>query len=504
MPKIRTALISAYNKEKIGDIAKKLADRNIEIWASSGTAAFLREQNIPVTSIDGLVGFSQLLGGRVKTLHPAIFSGILARDTQQDFAQLRQRDYPVFDMVFVDLYPFLENMSLPEGELVELIDIGGVALLRAAAKNYARVAVAYSPEQAQKIIDSMDDENNVPTELTRQLAAETFYFTSVYDSAIATYLHGGEGFPEYLSFGGRNAFPLRYGENPHQSGAVYAALPPRGLLSAEILGGKQLSYNNLLDIDAALAGVVEFEEPACTIVKHLSPCGIATDEDIHAAYEKSLASDPLSAFGGIVAFNRPVDSALAERLTRHFFECVAAPDFVENSLEILRRKKNLRILKVPELSGGEKIAVRGIWGGFVAQETNPPGAMAQKWEVVSRRKPTDYEEMQMCFAMRAAKLVKSNAIVIAKDNATVGIGGGLPSRVDAAIVAVRKAGDRAKGAVAASDAFLPFPDTLYVLAQSGVTALVQPGGSRNDELVIRAANELGIAMVFTGMRHFRH
>ncbi len=505
MPQIKTALISAYHKEKVLDSARVLAERGVELWASAGTADFLRENGVPVVSIDGLTGFSQLLDGRVKTLHPAIFSGILARNTEQDLAQLRQRDYPAFDLVFVDLYPFMENLSLPEERLVELIDIGGVALLRAAAKNFTRVVVAYSPRQMQKILDSMDDQNTVPEELARRLAAETFYFTSTYDSVIARYLYGETGeFPEYLSFGGRMLFLLRYGENPHQKAAVYGNFTGDGIPSAEILGGKQLSYNNLLDLDSALAGAMEFDEPSCTIVKHLSPCGIAIGDDPADAYRKALASDPISAFGGIVAFNRPVDAQLAQMIASRFFECVVAPDYEPDALENLRRRKNLRILKVPKILPDYKVSFRGIFGGMVVQEIDPPGSMAEKWEVVTRRKPTDAEEMELCFAMRAAKLVKSNAVVIAKDGATVGIGGGLPSRVDAAVVAVRKAGDRAKGAVAASDAFLPFPDTLYVLAQAGVTALVQPGGSRNDAASIKVADELGIAMVFTGMRHFRH
>ena len=509
MPKIKCALLSAFDKTNIEKSAKKLVQRGIELWASGGTAKYLTAHNIEVKSVEELTGFAELLAGRVKTLHPTVFSGILVTPNPEDIEQLINSGYPIFDLVFVDLYPFLANLEKKSfDELIELIDIGGVALLRAAAKNFQRVVPAFSLEKLDKIINMMDDNNNVPLEMSKQLASETFYFTSAYDSTIANWLaesiESSIDFPEYFSLGGEKLQNLRYGENPHQSGVIYRTFPSEGIPSAEILWGKQLSYNNYLDLDAALFGAIEFDEPSCTIVKHLSPCGIATGKRPIDAYRKALASDPLSAFGGIVAFNRPIDKKLAELLHKHFFECILAPDYEESALEILKRKKNVRILKIPEIFPKSKKSVRGIFGGFLVQNINPPKAMAEKWEVVTSRKPTDYEEMQMCFAMRAAKVVKSNTVVIAKDSATVGIGGGLPSRVDAAILAVRKAGDRAKNAVAASDAFLPFPDTLYVLAQAGVTALIQPGGSRNDKQSIEAANKLGIAMIFTGMRHFKH
>ena len=510
MPKISRAFLSAYDKTGLDGVAKELAERNIEIWASGGTAKFLKEHDIDVKSIEQLTGFSQLLGGRVKTLHPAVFSGILARDDEKDFSQLDEHNFSKFDLVFVDLYPFSSALekNADEDELIELIDIGGVALLRAAAKNFKRVVVCHNISCLESILETMDSENKISEKFSKKLAVETFFFTSVYDSTIARYFwnENEKAFLKNFSIGGGSEkMPqLRYGENPHQSAAVYSTFPSEGVPSAEILNGKPLSYNNFLDLDAAYRGAIEFDEPSCTIVKHLSPCGIAIGESPNEAYEKALASDPLSAFGGIVAFNRKIEVELARMLKKHFFECILAPDYSEEALEILRQKKNLRLLKLNDFFPKSKISVRGITGGILVQEVNSPGTLAEKWEVVSRRKPTDDEEMQMCFAMRAAKLVKSNTVLIAKDNATVGIGGGLPSRVDAAILAVKKAGDRAKGAVAASDAFLPFPDTLYVLAEAGITALIQPGGSRNDQLSIDAANKLEIAMVFTGMRHFKH
>ena len=508
MPQIHRAFFSAYDKTGLDDAAQRLIERGIEIWASGGTARFLKKHNIPVEPIEELTGFSQLLGGRVKTLHPAVFSGILARNSKADFAQLDEHNFPKFDLVFVDLYPFANALekNASDSELVELIDIGGVALLRAAAKNFARVVACHNLENLNAAIATMTDDNSIPAELSKKLAMEIFFFTSVYDSTIARYLWDGEEFPQNFSIGGSSEqMPsLRYGENPHQMAAIYATRPSEGVPSAKVLGGKVLSYNNFLDLDAAYWGAVEFDEPSCTIVKHLSPCGIATAGNPIDAYQKALASDSLSAFGGIVAFNRKVETPLAEVLKKHFFECILAPDYSDEALELLHKKKNLRLLKLSDIMPKSEYVARGISGGLLVQQVNPIGSLAAKWEVVSKRKPTDDEEMQLCFAMRAAKLVKSNTVLIAKDNSTVGIGGGLPSRVDAAILAVRKAGDRAKGAVAASDAFLPFPDTLYVLAEAGVTALVQPGGSRNDALSIEAADKMGIAMVFTGMRHFKH
>ncbi len=507
MPTIKRALLSAYDKAGLADLAAKLSERGVELWASAGTAKFLAENKIKAQPLETLTGFEELLGGRVKTLHPAVFAGILARETEDDAAELAKAGYPAFDLVYVNLYPFPRALgSCTEAELVELVDIGGVSLLRAAAKNFERVVPCFSLEMLGRVLDEMGEDNVVPEELARQFAAETFFYTAAYDAAIAGWLWDGEEFPKSFAAGGyAEGMPqLRYGENPHQRAALYATTPPEGVPRAEVLGGKALSYNNILDLDAAYRGAVEFEEPCCVIVKHTSPCGIAIGDDIVDAYTKALSSDPISAFGGIIAVNRSVSPELAELVRKHFFECIIAPEYDPEALETLRKRKSLRILRLPNFAPTSRLSHRGIAGGVLVQEIDPPGVVAAKWEVVTERAPTPAQELELCFAMRAAKLVKSNSVVIARGGATVGIGGGLPSRVDAAVVAVRKAGDRAKGAVAASDAFMPFPDTLYVLAQAGVEAVVQPGGSKNDEAVIDAANRLGVAMVFTAMRHFRH
>ncbi len=511
MPQVKTAFLSTFNKSLLSEYAIRLANRGIELWASSGTAKHLlktTDAEIPVKSIEELTGFDKLLDGRVKTLHPAVFSAILARQNDHHIAQIEQHGYPLFDMVFVDLYPFIENLDMARPEkLIELIDIGGVALLRAAAKNFCRVVPVFLYEQLDMILDSLDEKNNISQDISRQLARETFFYTATYDSTIARWLTMDKdetSLPTYFAIGGKSATELRYGENPHQQAKIYKTEPNEGIPAVEILGGKKLSYNNFLDLDSALTGAIEFEEPSCTIVKHLSPCGMAIGDTAEQAYDKALASDPLSAFGGIVAFNRPVTEELANKINRHFFECVLAPAYQDNSVNVLAERKNLRILKLPELAPVSQYIARGIFGGMLVQNVNPPGVVSAKWEIVSKRKPTEREEDEMRFAMRCAKIIKSNTVVISKNFGTVGIGGGLPSRVDSAILAVKKAGDNANGAVAASDAFMPFPDTLYVLAQAGVTAIIQPGGSRNDNLAIEAADKLGIAMVFTGMRHFKH
>lgn len=508
MPKIKTAFLSIYDKETLDVYACKLIERRIEIWASNGTARCLAEHKIPARSINELTGFKELLGGRVKTLHPSVFSAILARSNDEDMRQLMESNLPMFDLVFVDLYPFVR--ALREGksddELIELIDIGGVSLLRAAAKNYKRVVPIHSIKGLEETIKSMDNENFVPEEFSRRKASETFFFTSYYDSAIAHWLWDDNEFPEYFSIAGAHEglYELRYGENPHQKAKIYRVPKGNGVPSAKILGGKSLSYNNILDADSALSVVAEFDRPACVIIKHNSPCGIAIADSIEDAYRKAYDCDALSAFGGVVAFNRKVTSSLADILTTHFFEVIVAPGYSDDAISILRAKKNLRIIKLEETGRFAHYEFRSINGGLLVQNVNPPKIMAEKWEVVTEIKPTPEQELDMCFAMTSCKYVRSNAIVIAKDNATVGIGGGQPSRVDSAIIAVRKAGERAIGSVAASDAFLPFPDALEILAKAGVKALIQPGGSRNDRLVIDRANELGIAMVFSNMRHFRH
>ncbi len=506
MLSIRTAFISAYNKTGLSERIAKLASFGIEIWASGGTAKHLEQSGIQVHAAEKLTGFTELLGGRVKTLHPAIFAPILARNCDTDKAQIATAHYPLFDLVFVDLYPFIEapdNNTF--ADKIELIDIGGVSLLRAAAKNFERVVVCHNLDSLDKAIDQLETNAGIDEKIAQHLAAKVFRFTAFYDSAIASFIDEQQiAIDEYAIFAGKSFHELRYGENPHQNAGIYAVHPKRLFGNAKFIGGKQISYNNFLDLDAAFFATREFEQPACAIVKHASPCGIAVGENTLEAYTKALDCDKLSAFGGIVALNRDVDEATAQKLAEHFFECIVAPNFSPEALQMLAKKKNLRLVALGENNCNEKLRAKTIGGAILIQQSDPNGFIGYKFEVVTKKNPTPNQCEQLKFAMLAAKHVKSNAIVVARDFATVGIGGGLPSRVDAAILATRKASIRARGAVAASDAFFPFADALLVLVQAGVTAVIQPGGSKADEAIIDAANELGIAMVFCGARHFRH
>ncbi len=498
--KIRTALISSHTKDaRVSDLARALRAQGVKVYASGGTCTFLAECWMDVTPLENLTGFSDLLGGRVKTLHPKIFAGILAKDID--------RREPYFDLVAVDLYPFEKVEGDDVLKLIEMIDIGGVALLRAAAKNFAHVLPIAGVDTFPRITELVEQSKGeghveIDDSVVKEEAIRTFRYTAHYDSVISTrladVLDSGDDLPEYQAIPMHRTIPLRYGENPHQNAALY------GDFQMEKLHGKELSYNNLLDTDGTLFALSHFTEmPTCVIVKHLGPCGIGTADNLKAAYTKALASDPQSAFGGIVGCSVPVDGGTAELMHSHFFEVVLAPDFTEEALSILTQKKNIRLLRIPTIGSYDKTMWRSIAGGTLICTTDAPSDMPLS-SIPTDRKPTDAEIADLRFAWQAVRCIKSNAIVIAKDNATMGIGGGLPSRVDAARLAVFKAGESAKGAVAASDAFLPFPDTLEVLAEAGVTALVQPGGSRGDQAVIDSANRLGIAMVFTGQRVFRH
>lgn len=502
---IRRALLSVYDKTGLVDFASALIDSGAEIVASGGTARALSEAGLPVTSVEALTGLPSVLGGRVKTLHPAIHGGILARDSAEDRATLEESGWGMIDLVAVSLYPFVETISkegVTEAEAIEQIDIGGVALIRAAAKNYARVTVITSPAGYAPVLAEVA-EGGTTAATRRALAAEAFAVTAAYDTSIAGYFAAGaegEGLPEALNISLPMAQSLRYGENPHQQAALYAA-PGAGPLGGELLQGKPLSYNNLLDIDAAWAAAEDFAAPSVVVVKHLSPCGIASDPSMAAAFRAALASDPVSAFGGVIAANRTFDGPAAEALGSLFVEAIAAPEFTEEALEILARRSNCRVLRMKPAPAA-RYGLRSVRGGLLAQ-TPDPGDDAE-WRIVSERAPTDDEMAALRFAWQAVMHVKSNAIVLARDNATVGIGGGLPSRVDAVQLAAQKAGERAAGAALASDAFFPFPDGVEAAAAAGVTAVVEPGGSVRDEQVIAAADRLGLALAFTGVRHFRH
>ena len=572
----KRAILSVHDKTGLIELGRGLAALGWELVASGGTARALRAAGLAAREVSDVTGAPEMLGGRVKTLHPAIHGGILARDTADDRADLAAQGVAPIDLVVCNLYPFADTIARPgatTAEAVEQIDIGGVTLLRAAAKNFARVVVLCDPADYEPALAAIAAGG--PDEATRRtLASKAFEYTWAYDAAIAEYLAGGQGsglapspFGRGMGRGSDSPSPpgreiergsdapsppgrgmgrgfweaiegtsgplpggegtglpavlrleltrvqaLRYGENPHQAAALYG-VTGSGPLGGRLVGGKELSYNNLLDLDAAWGAASSFAAPAVIIVKHLSPCGVAVAQSIGAAFPAALASDPVSAFGGVVAANRPVDEAFVAALAAAdlFVEAIIAPAFSDAAVAWLAaHKKNCRLVALGDDAGDSAVELRAVRGGLLLQTRDtgdPPGVT---WRSVSRRPPTAAEADALGFAWTAAQHVKSNAIVLAHlpdatgATATVGIGGGLPSRVDAVRLAVAKAGERARGAVLASDAFFPFADGLLAAAEAGATAVIQPGGSVRDQEVIDAANEYGMAMVFTGERHFRH
>ncbi len=529
---LRRALLSVSDKTGLVDLGKALADAGVELVATSSTAAALAEGGLAVQEVSDLTGFPEILGGRVKTLHPVIHAGLLARqDDPASMETLSDLGIAPFDVVVVNLYPFASTLAsgASHAECVEMIDIGGPTLLRAAAKNYASVALLTNPDQYAQFTKSLG-EGGTTSEERLALATAAFQLVANYDIAIANWLSEGasDGFQAWLGLSYTKADDLRYGENPHQGAAVYrdaAEVEPVGLAGATLLGGKPLSYNNLQDADAAWKAVEGFTSPAVAIIKHANPCGLAVADTPSDAYSKAFACDPLSAFGGVVAVNREVDADTASQIAKIFIEVVVAPSFTEDALEILRTKKNLRILSLQPK--GDAPTLRPISGGLLVQDSDGPqdADRIEEWTLVAGA-PADAQMAEdLQFAWRAAQYVKSNAIVLAKDGATVGVGMGQVNRVDSAKLAVERAntlgpedqsaedeggeGDGAKvkrseGAVAASDAFFPFPDGLEVLMDAGVTAVVAPGGSRNDALAIEAAKKAGVTLYFTTLRHFAH
>jgi phosphoribosylaminoimidazolecarboxamide formyltransferase/IMP cyclohydrolase len=494
---MKWALLSVWNKEGIVDLASLLHRHGIKLMSSGGTGALLKEAGIPFTEVSEYTGFPEMMDGRVKTLHPRVHGGLLGRRGVDDRIMQEQGIVPI-DLLVVNLYPFAEMsaQSLPLERLVEYIDIGGPALIRAAAKNYRDVAVISDPGQYPLVARALEHGGFTPEERLA-LARAAFARTAAYDAAISNYLHGlGKDFPDILTLQFSNGRTLRYGENPHQKGAVYGTA---GIAGQQTIQGKQMSYNNYLDLHAAAGLVREFSEPAAVVVKHNNPCGAAVGSTLLEAYILARDTDPVSAYGSVVALNREVDSALAEEISRTFVEVVAAPSFSSDSREILRKKENLRLLSLPEPRVSREI--RTIDGGILVQETPP---YKEEWKVVTDRDATPGEFQAMRFAWKVCAHTKSNAIVFAGNNRTLGIGAGQMSRVDAAKIAIEKSLSSLVGSAVASDAFLPFPDTLEVAAAAGATALVQPGGSIRDREVIDAANRLDMAMVFTGIRHFRH
>ena len=504
------AILSVHDKTGLAAFAAGLHELGWKLLASGGTARSIREAGLPVQEVAEYTGSPEILGGRVKTLHPAIHGGLLARPTAGDQAELHDLGWDYIDLVAVNLYPFDQTVAKPGAtleEAVENIDIGGVTLIRAAAKNHARVTLVCDPADYSQVLQELESDGI--SEATRyRLAVKGFAHTAAYDAAITTYLSGlltsgiGQGTPLTLIL--HPVQNLRYGENPHQTASLYAYQPGMGALGGEVLQGKELSYNNLLDLDAAWRAVVSFERPTICIVKHLSPCGIASGEQLAQAYAQALACDPLSAFGGVIAANRPFDAEAANALGDLFVECIAAPGFSAQALQILAGRKNLRLVSMPDINITPLFELRSVNQGVLRQSVDMGDPVGTEWRVVSKRQPTPDEMTSLRFAWKACQHVKSNAIVFGRGEATVGIGGGQPNRVDCVRIAVSRAGEKARGAVMASDAFFPFPDSIEVAAQAGISAVIAPGGSLRDAEAVAAADTHGLAMVFTGVRHFRH
>jgi phosphoribosylaminoimidazolecarboxamide formyltransferase/IMP cyclohydrolase len=516
---IRTALLSVSDKTGLLQLAHALNKHGVTILSSGGTAKALSDQRIPVETVESYTGSPEVMGGRVKTLHPRVHGGILSRG-EMDKGDLERIGGRQIDLVIVNLYPFERVAADPASShehIVENIDIGGPSMIRSAAKNYARVAVVCDPADYARVLHEIDAGGDVSLETRAALAAKAFARTAAYDAAISAYLSGrnAEGtrarFPLYLTLPFERAYGLRYGENPHQAGAFYVerSAPAGSLARAESLGagGKELSFNNLVDVDAALDAVREFDAPAAVVVKHTNPCGVAVAGDLSTAYRTAREADALSAFGGIVALNREVDEATAKILAETFLECVVAPRFSASALEVLRAKKNLRLLATGEWlpATHASLQYKRVGGGMVVQDRDAAAAgEVIGGKVATKRAPTAEELASLEFAWRVCKHVKSNAIVLAQGTRTVGVGAGQMSRVVSVQIACDKAGANAKGSVLASDAFFPFPDGVEAAGRAGVTAVAQPGGSVKDADVIAAADALGLAMVLTGVRHFRH
>lgn len=503
----RRALISVSDKKGVVEFAGRLHEMGFEIISTGGTAKALQQANIPVVPVSEVTGEPEILGGRVKTLHPKVHGGILANLEDPDHVtQLVEHDIAPIDLVCINLYPFEETVAggASEEEAIVQIDIGGPAMLRAAAKNFNSVIVVPSPAFYDEVLAEIEGGGQVSRETRRRLALAAFRRTGEYDAAISGWMDEDGAFPDRLTMRYEKTLPLRYGENPHQKAAYYSRVGETHLLhGVRQLQGKELSFNNLYDVEAARALLAEFgDRPAAVIIKHANPCGVAVAETLEEAYSTALASDPLSAFGGIVALNGPVDEALAGEIVKVFTEVLISPDFIPEAREIFSAKQDMRLLEAGSLTP-PKLSAKDVTGGLLLQETDFTEDNSG-YSVVTAIQPAPEQTEDALFAWRVARRVRSNAIVLARNEATVGIGGGLTSRVDAAELAVKKAGERSRGAAAASDAFFPFADGIEALAKAGVKAVMQPGGSKRDEEVIAAADKHGVAMIFTGRRHFLH
>lgn len=508
----KRALISVSNKAGITSFATGLTECGYEIISTGGTLRVLKEAGIPAKAVDDITGFPEILDGRVKTLHPFIHGGLLAkRDNPSHQEQLEENNISPIDMVVVNLYPFkqtLEREGVSADEIIENIDIGGPTMLRAAAKNYADVTVAVDPADYEFILDAIR-QDKLDLRKRERLAAKVFRHTAHYDAMISRYFttETEEEYPETYTITYEKVQTLRYGENPHQQAAFYKNPIHKNdsLATAEQIHGKELSYNNIQDANAALEILADYSEPTAVAVKHMNPCGIGVSDNINQAFKRAFDADPISIFGGIVAVNREIDSPTAEQLSEIFLEIVIAPSFTKEALDLLTRKKNIRLLEL-DISGNEiaNHKLTTVKGGVLIQSSDNGKVTEDELTVATKRHPSEKELTDLLFAWKTVKHVKSNAIVLAKGNQTIGIGAGQMNRIGAANIAVEQAGEKAVGAVLASDAFFPMPDTVEAAAKAGVTAIIQPGGSKRDQDSVDACDKHGIAMVYTGMRHFKH
>ncbi len=505
---VRRALISCFDKTGVASFAAALAAADVQIVSTGSTAGIIREAGVEVLEVAELTGFPECLDGRVKTLHPRIHAGILAdRHNPGHVDELDRLEVEPIDLVVVNLYPFRGTVAAggSDDDIVEMIDIGGPTMVRAAAKNHRSVGVLVDPADYDEALAQITTHGGLADSLRQRLASSAFQHTAAYDTAVAAWFQRDQSLPDQLSVVLPRTAVLRYGENPHQSAALYTDGSVTGLAAAEQLGGKELSYNNLLDTDAAWGMAIDADEPCVAIIKHTNPAGMAVAADVETAYVRALEGDPVSAFGGIVASNRDVDAATAQRITEVFTEVVIAPGYDAEALEILRTRANLRILRMPSARrprGGWQ--VRSVTGGLLVQDADIGDEPWDQWRVATSTSPDEATLADLRFAWMVCKHTKSNAIVLAKDRQVVGVGAGQMSRVDSVRLAVERSGERHAGSVLASDAFFPFRDGPDAAAAAGVTAIVQPGGSVRDDEVIAAADEYGIAMVLTGRRHFRH
>jgi phosphoribosylaminoimidazolecarboxamide formyltransferase/IMP cyclohydrolase len=499
---IKTALISVFDKNNVLELATSLQNNGVEIISTGGTFKYLKDNGIKVLEISDVTGFEEILDGRVKTLHPVIHSGILAiRGNKEHMATIKAKGINTIDMVVVNLYPFFDKVTedLSFEEKVEFIDIGGPTMLRAAAKNFKDVIVLSDASDYENIINKMDAKEEVNFETRKHLAGKVFNLISAYDAAISNFLLGEDSYPEYLSISYKKQMDLRYGENPHQSAAYYVSAASNGAMKdIKQLHGKELSYNNIKDMDIAWKVVCEFDEIACCALKHNTPCGVATGSSVLDTYKKAYECDPMSIFGGIVAFNKKVDKETALELTKIFLEVIIAPDFDDDALLILEKKKNIRIIKCLSKAVGTKNIV-SVDGGILVQSAD--NKLIDDIKVVTKKSPTDNEMKDLIFAMIVVKYVKSNAIVVVKDGVTKGIGAGQVNRIWAAEQALERSGD---GTILASDAFFPFGDVVELAAKYNIKAIIQPGGSIKDVQSIEMCDKNDISMVFTGIRHFKH